>query len=87
MKIFVYKVLISALVIFLLYQLTIGYTISKFQQKISTITNKENLEMVKDKIRNEMKAGLEKDKILKDEDAILLREFFKKINLELKNIK
>ena len=87
MKIFVYKVLISALVIFLLYQLTIGYTISKFQQKISKIANKENLEMVKDKIRNEMKAGLEKDKILKDEDAILLREFLKKINSELNNIK
>ena len=87
MKIFVYKVLISAFVIFLLYQLTIGYTISKFQQKISTITNKENLEMVKDKVRNEMKAGLEKDKILKDEDAILLREFLKKINSELNNIK
>ena len=87
MKIFVYKVLISALVIFLLYQLTIGYTISKFQQKISMIANKENLEMVKDKIRNEMKAGLEKDKILKDEDAILLREFLKKINSELNNIK
>jgi hypothetical protein len=43
--------------------------------------------MVKDKIRNEMKAGLEKDKILKDEDAILLREFLKKINSELNNIK
>jgi len=87
MKIFVYKVLFSAFVIFLLYQLTIGYTISKFQQKISMIANKENLEMVKDKIRNEMKAGLEKDKILKDEDAILLREFLKKINSELNNIK
>ena len=87
MKIFVYKVLISALVIFLLYQLTIGYTISKFQQTLSTIANKENLEMLKDKIRNEMKAGLEKDKILKDEDAILLREFLKKINSELNNIK
>ena len=87
MKFFVYKVLISAFVIFLLYQFTIGYTISKFQQKISTIANKENLEMVKDKIRNEMKAGLEKDKILKDEDAVLLREFFKKINSELNNIK
>ena len=40
--------------------------------------------MVKDKIRSEIKSGLEKDRILSNEDAILIKKFIKKITSELK---
>ena len=51
--------------------------------KLSTLDN-NTAEMIKDKIRSEMKSGLEKDRILSSEDAILIKKFIKKITSELK---
>ena len=51
--------------------------------KLSSLDN-NTAEMVKDKIRSEMKSGLEKDRILSSEDAILIKKFIKKITSELK---
>jgi len=50
---------------------------------IFSLNKKENIEEVKNKIRKEVKKGLEKDKILNDEDAILLKKFYIKIRKEL----
>ena len=51
--------------------------------KLSTLDN-NTAEMVKDKIRSEIKSGLEKDRILSSEDAILIKKFIEKITSELK---
>ena len=50
--------------------------------KLSSL-DKETAEMIKDKVRSELKSGLEKDKILSDEDALLIKKFIKKISSEL----
>ena len=47
------------------------------------ITEKRNIEATKDKIRIEIERGLNKDKILKKDDAILLKKIFNKIKKEL----
>ena len=39
--------------------------------------------MIKEKVRSEIKSGLEKDQILSDEDALLIKKFIKKISSEL----
>ena len=51
--------------------------------KLSALDN-NTADMVKDKIRSEMKSGLEKDRILSSEDAVLIKKFIKKITSELK---
>ena len=51
--------------------------------KLSALDN-NTADMVKDKIRSEIKSGLEKDRILSNEDAILIKKFIKKITSELK---
>ena len=51
--------------------------------KISKM-DKESAEVIKNKIRLEIKSGLEKDKILSDEDAKLIKQFIKQIRSELK---
>jgi hypothetical protein len=83
MRIFVYKVLILFLSLFFLYQFTIGYSLYKLQQNIFSNLNKETAVSIKMKIREEIKAGLNKDRILNKEDATLLRDLFNKIKLEL----
>lgn len=51
--------------------------------KLSSL-DKESADMIKDKIRSEIRSGLEKDKILSDEDALLIKKFISKISSELK---
>ena len=51
--------------------------------KIMRISEKENIESLKDKIRSEIKSGLEKEKILKENDAELLNKFYKKLKNEI----
>ncbi len=53
-----------------------------FLNKLSSL-DRETAEMIKDKVRSELKSGLEKDKILSEEDALLIKKFIKKISSEL----
>lgn len=83
MRIFIYKLIIFFLSCFLFYKLTIGYTLRSIQSKINFISSKENVELLKSKIREEISNGLKKEKILNKNDAILINEFIKKIKQEL----
>ena len=87
MRIYVYKLLISIIAIFFLYHLTIGHTIYKFQNKIYSSIDKKTVGDFKEKIREEARNSLKKERILKKEDALLLKELFIKLNSEIKNTK
>ena len=54
--------------------------------KLLLLNKKENIESLKDKIRSELKQGLEKDQILHKEDKILIYKFYLKIKNEFKDI-
>lgn len=83
MRIFFYKFIIILVGLFILYQLTIGYTIKKFEQKFYSINIKEQSEFIKNKLREEIKDTLKKDRILEKEDAILLKRFYLKALSEI----
>ena len=63
-----------------------------FAEKLETINklfnlgNKENVEQIKNKIRSEIKSGLDKDKILNQEDRVLLYKFYLKLKNEFSEI-
>ena len=63
-----------------------------FAEKLETINklfnfgNKENVEQIRNKIRSEIKSGLDKDKILNEEDKILLYKFYLKLKNEFSEI-
>ena len=86
MRIFFYKFIIIIVGLFVLYQLTIGYTIKKIQQKFYSINVKEQSEFIKDKLREEIKNTLKKDEILTKEDAILIKKFYLKILSEINRV-
>ena len=54
--------------------------------KLLSLNNKESIELIKDKIRFEIKKGLNKDKIMNDEDKILFYKFYLKIKNEFQEI-
>jgi hypothetical protein len=86
MRIFFYKFIIIIVGLFILYQLTIGYTIKKIQQKFYSINVKEQSEFIKDKLREEIKNTLKKDEILTKEDAILIKKFYLKLLSEINRV-
>ena len=86
MRIFFYKFIIIIVGLFILYQLTIGYTIKKIQQKFYSINFKEQSEFIKDKLREEIKNTIKKDEILTKEDAILIKKFYLKILSEINRV-
>ena len=55
-------------------------------ENLENLSSKKNIEQIKDKIRSEIKSGLEKDKILNEEDKILLYKFYLKLKNEFDEI-
>ena len=85
MRLFVYKSLFIFFCILITFKLTIGSLLKDVETKISQIKSKENIVLIKDKIREEIRGSLNKDQILNKEDAILLKKFLEKINSEIQN--
>ena len=83
MKLFIYKSIITFVFIFFVYQITIGAKVREIESKINNLTSEENINFFKDKIRQEIKSGLEKENYLGKEDAKLLNDFINKIKSEL----
>ena len=77
MKIFFYKTLIISILVFVLFQITIGAQIRQIKTQIENIKSKENIEIIKSKIRDELKTAVNKENYLTQEDAKLINDFFK----------
>ena len=85
MRFFFYKFLIVIVGLFILYQSTIGYTISKFQQQFYSFNIQEKSNFIKEKIRVEIENSLKKDQVLNKKDAILINKFFNLVSSEIKS--
>ena len=83
MKIFIYKTLFIFLLIFVTFHLTFYFAIRTVERKIDTIGSKENIEIYKEEIRKQLRISINKDKLINEEDAILLRKFLDKIKSEI----
>ena len=81
MKIFVYKSLFIFFLLLILFKLTIGKLISNYEQKIDYFLSKEYTNQIKSKMRKEIKSGIEKERILSSEDAILINKFLRSVTL------
>mgnify|MGYP006451970177 FL=1 len=79
----VYKTLFVFLCILIVYKITIGNLVSEFEGKLDNLSSKENLLIIKEKIRGEISNSIEKDQILNKEDAILIKKFLNKIKDEI----
>ena len=55
--------------------------------KLLSLNEKENIELIKDKIRVEIEKGLDKEEILDEEDKVLFYKLYLKIKNEFKEVK
>ena len=83
MKTFILKLLVSVLLVYLLFEFTIGKRIDYLQNQIKEIKNKENREEIKNKILEELEKANKKENILEERERKIISTFMEKINKEL----
>ena len=83
MKLFIYKSLTLIFLIFILFHVTIGYVLRNYEAKIYNTFDKEKIVYLKQKIKDEIKDGLDNERILNKEDALLLKNFISKLRSEI----
>ena len=89
LKIFFIKLIAITFAVIVIINITYNLIFAeKFENinKILSLNNKENIELVKNKIRLEINKGLLKDKIMNDEDRMLFYKFYLKIKNEFQEI-
>ena len=83
MRIFLVKTIIVFFATFFLFQVTIGSQFKSFRDSLNTFSSKEKRDVFKEKIKDEMKKGIEKENYFKEDERVLISRFLKKIFKEL----
>ena len=85
MKTFVYKALFIFVGIFILFQVTMGVKLKQLNKELTELKSKKNIEIIKDKLRDELRNAISKENYLSPDDAKLINEFINKLKKELSN--
>lgn len=83
MKIFFYKTLFASLIFVVVYKITIGSLINEIENKFINYFSKENVEFLKLKVKKEIIDSLDKERIISQEDKVLINKFINKIKKDL----
>ena len=83
MRVFIYKSIIISVLIVIVYKITILSTVKNYEKKIFENFNKEKIEFIKIKIKDEIRSSIKKEKIISKEDALLINNFLKKSKEDL----
>ena len=83
MRQFIYKMVVIVLAIILVYEFTIGKKISQFGGKVEAVSSKEGRKETVNKLREEIRKAVKKERYLSKEDAKLINAFILKIQKEL----
>ena len=84
MKQFIFKTIIAVIAIVLVYELTIAKQIKEFTSQSEVLMTKEGRKDGVEKIREELKKAIKKERYLSKEDAKLINQFIRKIRNELR---
>ena len=83
MKQFLYKTAIVVLAVVLIYEFTVSKQIKQFTSQSKILFSKEGRKEGVEKLRDEIKKAVNKERYLSKEDARLLKQFIDKITKEI----
>ena len=86
MREFIYKVIIITFIGIIVFEFTIGKRIDPIVENIDKFTDEQGRKELLNKLRKEMKKGLEKEYMLKEDDRILIFKFFNKLKSEINSV-
>ena len=83
MRSFIYKALIITFIFIIAFEFTIGKRLDPIVQNINKFSNEQGRKELINKLRKEMRKGLNKEFILKEDDRILINRFINKLSNEI----
>ena len=86
MRGFIYKAIIITFIFIIGFEFTIGKRIDPIVENIDKFTNEQGRKELVNKLRKEMRKGLEKEYMLKEEDRVLIYYFFNKLMAEINSV-
>ena len=86
MREFIYKLIIIAVVFMIGFEFTIGKRIDPIVENLNRITDEHGRKELFNKLRKEMNKGLEKEFMLKEDDRVLIYNFFNKLMSEINSV-
>ena len=87
MREFIYKAIIITFIFTIVFEFTIGKRIDPIVENINKFTNEHGRKELINKLRKEMRKGLEKEYLFKEDDRVLIYNFFNKLNSEINSAK
>jgi len=86
MRGFIYKAVIIAFIFIIGFEFTIGRRIDPIVENLNKFTDEQGRKELINKLRKEMNKGLEKEFMLREDDRILVYNFFNKLMSEINSV-
>jgi len=86
MREFIYKALIITVIIVIGFEFTIGKRIDPMVEGLNKIMDEQGRKELIHKLRKEMNKGLKKEFMLKEDDRVLIYNFFNKLMSEINSV-
>ena len=86
MRSFIYKALIITFIFIIAFEFTIGKRLDPIVQNINKFSNEQGRKELINKLRKEMNKGLEKEFMPKEDDRVLIYNFFNKLMSEINSV-
>tara|TARA_B100001996_G_scaffold290130_1_gene230333 strand:- start:731 stop:994 length:264 start_codon:yes stop_codon:yes gene_type:complete len=83
MREYIYKVIIFAIAIIVIFEFTIGKEIKQINEKVNHFTTSDGRSQIIESLKKEIKKANEKENYLDDEERKLIKNFILKIKKEL----
>ena len=86
MREFIYKAIIITFIGIIVFEFTIGKRIDPIVENINKLSDEQGRKGLINKLRKEMKKGLEKEFMLEEDDRVLIYNFFNKLMSEISSV-
>ena len=86
MRGFIYKAVVIVFIFIIGFEFTIGKRIDPIVENLNRITDEQGRKELINKLRKEMNKGLEKEFMLKEDDRVLIYNFFNKLMSEINSV-
>jgi uncharacterized protein YoxC len=87
MRSYIYKTLIAAVALIIVFEFTIGKTLNKITNQTNVLLTKEGRKKLVTSIKIEMNKAIDRENYLKEDERVLINKFINKIKSELESSK
>ena len=86
MRPFIYKAIVITIIFIIGFEFTIGKRIDPIVKNIDKFSDEQGRKELINKLRKEMRKGIEKEYMINEEDRVLIYKFIKKLKSEINSV-